>query len=103
MTSFPKLCKSVTAALCLVGGTQWTSPARAVEQPPALGWRSFDDGRLGLPFPYPADLFPVVSGDLGARWGVHEARRTGRMFETRDGRATLQVGAFENDRARVGV
>lgn len=62
-----------------------------------LAWKTFASAGFPLRFEYPAGLFSEAPADvLGAPPGEGQPQRTGRVFTTPDGRATLQVGAFEN-------
>lgn len=62
-----------------------------------LGWRTFASEGFPLRFEFPAGLFSESPEDgVAAPARDGQARRTGRVFTTPDGRATLQVGAFEN-------
>ncbi|HRK17891.1 MAG TPA: hypothetical protein PK970_02960 [Hyphomicrobiaceae bacterium] len=85
---------SILGALVLAQGVAAVGAAPATRD---LAWKTFEAEGFALRFEYPAGLFSEAPEDvLGAPAGDGQPRRTGRVFTTPDGRATLQVGAFEN-------
>lgn len=59
-----------------------------LEYPPPVDWRTVAHERLGFEIAYPANVFmPVASQTV----------ETGRILTTRDGKAKLLIGSFENE------
>ncbi len=61
-----------------------------------LGWTTYRSDGFDLTFDYPARVFTVVEEDPTTALEPRIVNRSGRTFSTEDGRATLQVGAFQN-------
>jgi hypothetical protein len=77
-----------------------TGPAGARDE----GWTGYRDGQLGFSFSYPADIFAPHQADPTAALQARTAKRSGRTFQSKDGRAWLQAAAFANiDKASLAA
>lgn len=94
-----KMLRGVFGALAIALGALalvvFAIPAMAATAMRDADWQTYRSEGFQLRFDYPAGLFPNVSDDV-ADGGATGSRRTGRIFSTADGRAQLQVGAFDN-------
>ncbi|MEQ1648803.1 MAG: hypothetical protein ABL898_09485 [Hyphomicrobiaceae bacterium] len=61
-----------------------------------FGWATYTSPGFDLNFDYPARVFTTVDEDPTSELEPRIRDRAGRTFSTADGRATLQVGAFQN-------
>jgi hypothetical protein len=61
-----------------------------------LDWSPFRDNRLGFSLSVPRRVFEATQDDPTASLAARTERRSGAVFRSTDGRAYLQVAAFEN-------
>ena len=82
--------------VCVLGLSELSGIADAAPAGRDLGWTTYRSEGFDLVFDYPARVFTTVEEDPTTALEPRIRDRAGRSFTTQDGRATLQVGAFQN-------